>query len=149
KPLDASASGTTFSPNPVYYKSGYSYDKPTPGTSIHPKNQPATLNPQSGEIKLAVFSGLDGWQYATCIQVDAYRCGKKIASVFRDIPFIFFECPLLPGTGLYNYPPVARINGVPAANYSAEVFAGEKIKVPFQSTEFDIVFDDPNDPRTA
>src|SRR5690606_2533010 len=46
-------------------------------------------------------------------------------------------------------PPVARINGVPAANYSAEVFAGEKIKVPFQSTEFDIVFDDPHDPRTA
>lgn len=149
KPLDNSANGSTFSSNPVVYTTGYSYDKPTPGSSIHPNNQTATLDSLTGEIKLAVYSGQDGWQYATCIQVDAYRCDKKIASIFRDIPFIFFECPLLPGTGLYNNAPVARINGVPSSNYSVNVVAGEIIEVPFQSTEFDIVFDDPNDPRTA
>lgn len=135
--------------NPVDFAPGYAYNSPMPGPSAHPLNKTAQLNTQTGEIRFGAYSGQSGQQYATCIQVDAYRCGQKIASIFRDIPFILFDCPPLPGTGFVNNPPTAMVNGVPAIGYVDTVYAGEKISLPFQSVENDVIYADPADPTTA
>lgn len=134
---------------PVNFGPAYSYDSPMPDTTFHPLNQPAVLNSQSGEIRFATYSGQSGQHYATTLQVDAYRNGTKIASVYRDIPFILFDCPVLPGVGMPNNPPTAMINGIPAIDYVDTVYAGQKVSLPFQSTENDIVYTDPTDPTTA
>ena len=142
EPWDLANTSVNFAP-------GYSYDNPLPDTTFHPLNKAAVLNSQSGEMLFATHSGLSYQPFTTTINVDAYRNGIKIASIYRDLPFILVDCPTLPGIGLPNNPPTATVDSMPAMGFVDTVYAGEKVSFLFQGVETDSVYTDTLDPNTA
>lgn len=121
----------------VPFLGGYSAISPLPDQNFNSQNIPVTLNPLTGEMKQGVYNGSGASSYNTVIRVDAWRCGQVIASIWRDIPFVLFDCAPLP-SGKINNPPQILIDGQSITNYSLEVFAGEKIKIGFQSVDNDL-----------
>lgn len=124
------------------YSAGFNYNNPTPDTQFDSRNVAATLDPISGVKKMAVYSGGQADQYLTVIRVDAYRDGAKIASVFREIPITFFDCPDLeqgPGGigGVPNSPPKVFLNGVQRNEYVVNVTTGQELSVPIRIEDFD------------
>lgn len=75
--------------NQMTFNNGYSYDSPLPGTSLHPSNVPATINPNNGEIAYTSF--ISG-NYVTVVGAKAYRCGQLIAEVYREIQVVILDC---------------------------------------------------------
>ena len=125
----------------INYTTGYSATSPLPNGGVPPQ-----LNNITGNITLTPSSG---GSFATSIKVSAFRCGQKIAEVFRDIPMaIRSDCPNLP-TGQPNTPPTLAITNIPGfppitpviinndtAYYEATVFAGQQVR-------FNLVSQDP------
>ncbi|HRY99698.1 MAG TPA: hypothetical protein P5550_11645, partial [Bacteroidales bacterium] len=66
----------------VPYISPYTYNNPLPGPTVNPQNVAATIDPNTGEIS---FTSFTQGAYITVTKVTAYRCGIKIAEVFREI----------------------------------------------------------------
>lgn len=122
---------------PIGYNAGYSRTNPLPDQNFNSANLPANLNPLTGEMKQAIYNGTGAKSYVIVVQVNAWRCGRVIASVFREMPFVFFDCDPLPG-GKINNPPIITIDGQSITNYSLEVFAGEKIQIGFQARDNDL-----------
>lgn len=124
-------------PQPVPFANGYSQSNPTPDRTFNTNNIPAQLNPLTGQVTMGVWSGspltLD---YLTVIRVDAYREGRVIASVFREIPFVFFDCPRLP-SGQINRPPEIFIDGDSADGIIVDIVAGQRVTIPFQAVDLD------------
>jgi gliding motility-associated-like protein len=75
---------------------GYSYNSPLPSVVHNPNNVPATVNPNTGEIS---FTSYTQGAFITVTRVTAYRCGIKIAEIFREMQVVLLQC----GT---NFPPV-------------------------------------------
>ncbi|MAC94391.1 MAG: hypothetical protein CMC96_02700, partial [Flavobacteriales bacterium] len=80
--------------------------------------------------------------YLTVVRVDAYRDNKRIASVFREIPIVFFDCPDLeqgPGGigGVPNSPPKVFLDGVQRNEYVVNVVAGQELNIPIRVEDFD------------
>jgi len=75
---------------PVTYASGYTYDSPLPGPAQDSANVAAQINHGTGEISyLSYTSGA----FVTVTKVSAYRCGIKIAEVFREMQTVLLACP--------------------------------------------------------
>lgn len=124
-------------PQPVPYRPGYSQNNPTPDQTFNTNNIPSTLDPITGQIKVGVWSGSPLVQnFLTVVRVDAYRQGRIIASVFREIPFSFFDCPRLPN-GQINNPPQIFIDGDSAAGIVEQIVAGQTVRIPFQAQDLD------------
>ena len=122
------------------YNSGFSPTNPTPDQSFNINNIPATLDPLTGVTKLAIYSGSGDKSYWTSVQVDSYRKGIKIASVYRDVPISIFDCPNLPvSTNLPNNAPEVFINGVPIGSTITTVTAGQTVSIPIQVVDNDRV----------
>ncbi len=127
-------------PNPVSasYASGYDFNHPTPGTSLHSMNKSMIIDPLTGQIRGAVYSGVGALaNYTVCVQIDQWRDQKKIGSVFSEIPFSFFDCaPISSG---YNHPPQVTIdNASGIVGKIVEFQAGEEIFLPINATDFDL-----------
>jgi hypothetical protein len=133
----------TYPNQPATYRTPqYNYNNPTPGPAANANNIAATLDPITGVIRLAVYSGIGAQSYLTVVRADAFRDGVRIASVFREIPFIFFDCPPLPTGpgglgGTPNNPPDIFIDGTPAQDTVANIVAGQTVRIPFQATDYD------------
>ncbi len=134
---DRPYNGPGEAPVPLVYKPGYAPNNPTPDKTFDVKNIASTLNPLSGVVKMAVYSGVVTEKFMTVIQVDAYRDKTKIASVYREIPVSVFTCPNLPN-GKKNNPPEVFINGVPAEGIIVNVTAGQEVRIPIQVKDLDI-----------
>ena len=119
------------------YVSGYSFTNPLPNKAFDSLNIPLSLNSLTGEMKMGLYSGSGAESFTVVVRVDAWRCGRIISSIWRDMPFLFFDCNLLPD-GDKNSPPRILINGVPRDNYSVDAVAGEKVIINFQSSDNDI-----------
>lgn len=103
------------------YLGGTSWDSPLPGPGLNPLNIPATVNPNTGEIS---FTSHTQGGYVTVNKVTAFRCGVKIAEIFRDMQIVLLNCP-------GNNPPLVIIqypNGDTLNNYTDTVFAGAVVK---------------------
>ena len=103
---------------PIGWAAGYSTNNPLPDQNFHTSNIPSTLDPLTGEMTQAIYNGSGQVSYVTCIKVDTYRAGEKVASIWRDIPFIMFTCPPIPGTGKKNSAPLVTIDGDSAVTYN-------------------------------
>lgn len=88
--------------------SGYDFNSPFPDTNFDSRNVPAYLNPETGEI---TFTSYNQGEYVSVIKVTAYRCGQKIAEVYRELQTVITSgCsanlpPDIPspfGNGLYR-----------------------------------------------
>lgn len=62
--------------------SGFSYLSPFPNVNLDPRNVPATLDPETGEIS---FTSFNQGEYVSVIRVQAYRCGQLIAEIYREL----------------------------------------------------------------
>jgi gliding motility-associated-like protein len=83
---------------PEIYGPTYSFNSPLPGTAQNPLNIPVTMNPYNGEIS---YTSYTQGAFVTVTKVTAYRCGIKIAEIFREMQIV-----LLGSCGA-NTPPVA------------------------------------------
>lgn len=101
-PLNDNLSGTLFNALPIPFESSYSYDSPLPDSSKNPNNVAAILDNNSGEIS---FTSYTAGTYVLAIKVTAFKCGQKVAEVYRDIQAVLFPCvQILPGSP--NHPPL-------------------------------------------
>ena len=83
---------------PCTYVAPYTFNSPLPGPAQNPSNVAATMNPYNGEIS---YTSYTNGAFVTVTQVAAYRCGIKIAEIFREMQIVLLACP---GT---NSPPAA------------------------------------------
>lgn len=109
--------------NPITnYNAGYSYTSPLPGTFHNPNNVNATVNINTGEIS---FTSFTQGAFVTVTKVTAYKCGIKIAEIFREMQIVLLACG-------QNYPPDVTAPFLDTATglytkYADTVFAGEHV----------------------
>ncbi|MEQ8909278.1 MAG: gliding motility-associated C-terminal domain-containing protein [Vicingaceae bacterium] len=123
-------------PTPVPYANRFNFNNPTPDATFSALNIPCTLDPVSGIMRVAVYSGGGALDYLTVVRANSYRDGRLIASVYREIPFVFFDCPNLE-TGKKNKVPLIYIDGQLASGLVTEVTAGDTVRIPFQAIDQD------------
>ncbi len=137
QPLDNDPWPATIIP----FVAGFSYTNPFPGPTQNPNNTGASLNNQTGEISILNYTS---GSYVSVIRVEAWRCGQKIAEIFRDIQTTYLggaDCPGLPG-GLTNEPPDVTISAstftqVNPSLFVDTVFAGQALTFNMQASDFD------------
>lgn len=91
---------------PIAYYPWASFDNPTPDTSFHPDNIPLNVDPISGQLTMRVSNNAGRGiidKYAAVVQVDEWRDGVKLSSIFREYPFYVMDCDTLQ-TGMQNQP---------------------------------------------
>ena len=60
----------------------YRFDSPFPDTSLNPLNEAAQLDSETGEI---TFTSFNEGEYVSVIKVTSYKCGEKVAEVYREL----------------------------------------------------------------
>ncbi len=103
--------------SPLPYAYGYSYTNPLPGTMQNPNNVPGAIDPNTGDI---TFTSYTTGAYVTSVKVTAWRCGIKIAEIWRDIQVVLLSC----GT---NSPPIVIPPFANGTSYIDTVYAGEYV----------------------
>jgi len=83
------------------YQSGYAFQSPLPGMVHDTANIPATLNPVNGDLG---FKSHTTGSFTVVVKVIAYKCGIKVAEIFREMPVIIIPCAP-------NNPPDITVNG--------------------------------------
>ncbi len=123
-------------PASIVYTGGYSAMSPLPSTFHNPSNVPATVHPQTGVIS---FESYTPGSHATVVEVAAYKCGQKVASIYRDIPVVLVNCPALPyAPNPANTPPQVSIDAQPVTitqGYQDTVYAGSQVCFRLQSLD--------------
>ena len=122
--------GVSLTPN---FTPGYTYSSPLPGTSFNPNNIPATVNPYTGEIS---FTSFTQGAFVTVTKVTAYRCGIKVAEIFREMQIVLLPCGNNTPPDVTAPFPNALGNYV---NYSDTVYAGALVTFPMSATDFDLL----------
>jgi len=118
------------------YAAGYSFTSPLPGIAQNPLNVPGTVDPNTGEIS---FTSFTQGAFVTVVKVTTFRCGIKIAEIFREIQIVLLPCgsnnpphveaPFMnPVTGLFSL-------------YTDTVFAGELVTFSITGTDFELMPD--------
>ena len=87
-------------------------------------------------VVFTIFSGNSG-NFSTVVKVDAYKCGQRVASIYREIQAVQINCAPMSGGGPNNPPlitaPVGTQNWTTTLNpsglptYSTTVNAGELV----------------------
>ena len=106
------------------YSSGYTYNSPLPGTAQNPNNVPAVVDPYTGTIS---FTSYTTGAYVTSTKVTAFKCGVKVAEIWRDMQVVLLSC----GT---NTPP----NVTPpfgGNSFTDTVFAGDNVCFNMSATD--------------
>ncbi len=127
-----SSPGTPFNANIINFgPAPYTVNNQLPGN--------VTLNSQSGEVSFFVpQSAAVVGNFATCIKVTAYRCGQKIAEIFRDYGVTLRAGCLVQGVAPnnINLPPTLSL---PFANGTAKdttVYVGDTVRFNINATDF-------------
>ena len=143
-PLDAMSGGdpppcTAWSPVNLLFNAGYSYSDPLPGPAQDPRNVAAVLDRLSGEVH---YTSYTPGVFVFVIKVAAYKCGTKVAEIFREIQVILNACPNI-NTGVPNNPPTLfppfpdPVTGAPHSVYSDTVYAGQNVHFTLNGGDFD------------
>jgi len=108
------------------YSFGYSYTNPLPGPTQNSLNVGAVVDPNTGSIS---FTSYTTGAYVTSTKVTAYKCGIKVAEIWRDMQVVLLSC----GT---NSPPVVNISLNSGTSLVDTVFAGEVVDFTLQASDF-------------
>lgn len=120
---------------PLDGSQGYSYVSPYPNQAQDPNNVPATLDPITGNIS---FTSYTQGNFVSVIKAEAYKCGIKVAEVYRDIQTVLLgTCPANdpptspapfqdPKTGLFT-------------RFADTVYAGEQVTFKLSGTDYDFL----------
>ena len=109
----------------VSFTTNHSYLNPLPNTSDNPNNTPAILHPFFGETTLTTYT--EGGFFANQL-VTAYKCGIKVAEIYRDMYFQFYDC----GT---NVSPIMQTPFNNGASTIDTIYAGDRISVNLNFTD--------------
>jgi hypothetical protein len=107
---------------------GYSTNNQIPGSPV--------MNAVTGDVNIFPPAGMQG-DFITCIRVDEYRCGFKIAEVYRDIQISLSNACVPVLSGNVNTPPAATSSGSPFTYYADTVFAGDTVHYTFEISDPD------------
>jgi len=108
------------------YTASYSYFSPLPGTTQNPNNVPASVNSTTGTIS---FTSYTTGAYVTSTKVSAYKCGIKVAEIWRDMQVVLLSC----GT---NAPPNVTPPFNNGTSFLDSVYAGDNICFNLSATDF-------------
>ena len=108
----------------VPFETGYSVNSPLPGTTQNANNVPADINPYTGEI---TFTSFTQGNFVIVVKVESWRCGQKIAEVYREIQTVLLSCGV-------NNPPVIT-PPFPGGLYADTVWAGDLVTFSFASND--------------
>ena len=128
--------------NPTFinYDPGYGsglpgQNSPFPDQGEDPRNVAAQLDSTTGEISLTSFTS---GKFVSVVQVDAYKCGEKVAEIYRELQSnIAANCAL-------NEDPVLRPPFNSFTSYRDTVRAGDLVTFNLQITDFP----GPNNPNS-
>jgi gliding motility-associated-like protein len=130
EPLDVyQSSPPVYNPTPIPFAATFSYTSPMPGPALNPGNVPAVLNTSTGEISYTSFTS---GNFVSCIRVEAWRCGQKIAEVYRDIQSVLLACG-------NNTPPSVTPPFQSNTVYQDTVYAGAAVSFTLSATDFDFL----------
>lgn len=107
------------------YSTGYSYTNPLPSPTQNPLNVASNINPNTGEIS---FTSYTTGAFVTSTKVKAYRCGVKVAEIWRDMQVTLLPC----GS---NTPPSVTPPFFPNS-YIDTVYAGDYVQFSMSATDF-------------
>ncbi len=113
------------------YLPGYSFNSPLPGPVHNPNNTVATINSQTGVIS---FTSYTSGAFVTVTKVTAYKCGIKVAEIFREMQVVLLSC------GTNNPPNVTPPfpNSVGQYTlYTDTVYAGQHVAFSISATDFE------------
>jgi hypothetical protein len=100
--LQATDSFNLSTPLAIPFVTNYSFNSPFPGTTQNPNNIPAQLNQNTGEL---TFKSFNIGNYANVIKATSYRCGQKVAVIYREIQSSILSC-------FPNQSPIVLCNGI-------------------------------------
>ena len=133
QPLDYLAPGAAFnatSPAAIPFELGYSLANPFPGLFQNVNNIPVVLNNQTGEMSFTVFNV---GNYVQVIKATSYKCGQKVAEVYREIQTVILSCGA-------NQPPIVTAPFITGGtglftNYIDTVTAGDVVSFSITGTD--------------
>jgi len=108
------------------YSFGYSYTNPLPGPTQNPLNVGAVVDPNTGTIS---FTSYTTGAYVTSTKVTAYKCGTKVAEIWRDMQIVLLSC----GS---NAPPNVTPPFGAGTSFIDTVYAGEYVSFILQASDF-------------
>ena len=130
EPMDDMVFGQAYNPPlnpiPLPFSAGYAFNNPLPGGVV--------LDSQTGEI--SYNSTISGY-FVSVIRIDGYKCGQKIASIFREIQSVLIACPTLPNS-LINLPPVVTPPFPMPTPFYASVSAGDLVSFNISALDTDL-----------
>ena len=146
QPLD----GTTYPGANYAFTNGYTYLTPLPNPIQNANNQSGVLDPNSGTV---TFTSFTTGSFVTVTKVSSFRCGIKIAEVYREI-----QITLLPSVNVANnvgvtigntppdidpvvLPPSFQVYGI--NQFVDTVFAGDTVKLPITAYDFEHITTNP------
>ena len=122
------------------FAGGYSATSPLPGPAQNPLNVAPVMNFQTGVV---TFTSFTPGAFVTVTKVTAYKCGIKVAEIFREIQIallnncIISQPPTTPTT-VYNTPPdVQDLLGNPLNAIIDTVFAGDTVDITLVAFDFE------------
>ena len=113
----------------ISYAYGYSYTNPFPDTAKNINNIPAVLNPVTGLISLKSYTS---GSFITCVKVTSYRCGEKIAEIWRDVHLALLD-------SVSNLPPAIVPPFSGGTSFDTIVQAGSLVHFNCQATDFQLL----------
>lgn len=131
QPLDAYQSSPVvlYNPAPISFVVGFSFTSPMPGPTLNPLNVPAVLNSATGEIS---YTSYTSGNFVSCIRVEAWKCGQKVAEIYRDIQTVLLACG-------NNTPPVVIPPFQANTIYQDTVYAGTLVNFTLSASDFDLL----------
>ncbi len=124
----------TFNPptNPILlpYEAGFNANSPTPDATFNAANIPATIDPQTGELK---FSSNTVGNFVVKMLAKSYRNGQLIAQVEREMQIVNMNC--IPGN---NSPVIAGPFG---GLFETTVDAGDLVNFTLNATDVELLQD--------
>ncbi|GAB4136901.1 MAG: hypothetical protein Fur0041_11490 [Bacteroidia bacterium] len=117
------------SPAPVTFAPTFAFNNPMPGPTLNANNVPATINPATGEIS---YTSYTTGNFVTCIKVEAWKCGQKVAEIFREIQVILLPCG-------NNTPPVVTPPLQSNTTFYDTVYAGQLVTFNLNAIDPDLL----------
>lgn len=123
----------------INYGPGYTVNNPFPGPAMNPNNTITTLNQRTGLVE---FTSFTGGAFNSVGKVTAYKCGEKVAEIFRDFIIVLKNnCPPVFSSQpnhnpQFNAPFIDLTTGL-QTSYIDTVSPGDTVSIFFNGTDFD------------
>ena len=131
-PLENGFPGTN-----IPFAATYSFNSPMPGPALNPLNVAAVMNFNTGVV---TFTSYTSGAFVTVTKVTAYKCGVKIAEVFREIQIaLIANCQISGGpVPVFNTPPIVQtLLGTPLNTLIDTVYAGDTVEIDVIAFDFE------------